>query len=85
MGDYTITLTIKKEQAIVWAKDKYNASLPEGSTPLTAKEYFMLRVNGFVDDYNIQKTREDAEVLKEAYKSADEATKTQVKQVLGIE
>jgi len=86
MGNYTITLTTIQEQAIVWATNRYNAANAdvEGFVPLTAKEYFMLQINRFVDSYNAHKQSLEADTLKEAYVAASDATKTQIKTLLGL-
>lgn len=85
-GTYTITLTTEQEQAIIWAKNRYNASHatdPE-FVPLTAPQYFMMRINGFVDNYNEQKAIEERKAIEEAYKNAEQAVKDQIKALLGI-
>ena len=86
MATYSIPLTTLQEQAIVWATNRYNAANAdvEGFLPLTAPQYFMQQINRFVDSYNAHKQRLEADTLREAYMVAPDATKTQIKTLLGL-
>ena len=86
MATYSITLTTIQEQAIVWATNRYNAANAdvEGFIPLTAPQYFMAQINRFVDSYTEHKQRLKSEALREAYVAAPEATKIQIKTLLGL-
>ena len=81
--DFTISLTQEQVDALVWAKNKYNN---EHSTSLTNLEFFNQVIIGtVVENYQEQMEKEEREALKEAYAAADQATKDQIKTLLGIE
>lgn len=68
------TTTAKREAALQRVTAAANAALPEGSTPLTTKDYLFARLDGVLDSY----AADDDRATALAKLSADD------KKVLGI-
>ena len=80
--DFTISLSQEQVDALIWAKTRYNT---EHGTSLTNLEFFnQIIIGTVVDNYQEQMEKEEREALKDAYNAADQATKDQVKALLGL-
>lgn len=77
MPDYTITLTPEQDAALDVLLSRLNG-------PKDKAAYIQERAAGVADNYVVQVTAEETEMVADAWKRADPTQKDSVKSALGI-
>lgn len=78
--DFNFTTNAKQDAVIQWKTNLYNASLPEGSTPLTPKQWAMQELQLKMAQWSTEFLTDRLQKLNQKFVEADDTKRQTIEQ-----